>query len=131
MKFSGFAAAVSLLLVATGVNAGPIAANKNVNISFDGYCDGMHLLVNQTTGLVTGEATGCLDQPVFGTVGGLARIGTGVTILSDGFLYVIDDSPTNWRVYRSDGLLWNKGTYSTGKPAQRAAGGARASNQPD
>jgi hypothetical protein len=131
MKLARLATVVSSMLVATVVHAGPVAANKNVNITFDGYCDGMHLLINQTTGLVTGEQTGCLAEPIVGTVGGLARIGTGITILSGGFLYVIDDAPTNWRIYRSDGLPWNKGTYSAGPPGHRAAGGARASNQPD
>jgi hypothetical protein len=129
MKLARFAAVVSSLLFATVAHAGPMAANKNVNITFDGYCDGMHLIINQTTGLVTGEQTGCLSEPIVGTVGALSRIGTGVTILSDGFLYVIDDAPTNFRIYRSDGLPWNKGTYSAGAPEARAAGGPTASHQ--
>ena len=131
MKLARVAVVVSSLMLGTAVQAGPMAATKNVNITFDGYCDGMHLLINQITGIVTGEQTGCLSEPIVGTVGALSRIGTGVTILSDGFLYVIDDAPTNWRVYRGDGLPWNKGTYSVGAPDRRTAGGATASSQPD
>jgi hypothetical protein len=131
MKLARIAALVSPFMLAAAAHAGPIAGDRNMNITFDGYCDGLHLIINQTTGIVRGEQTGCIAEPIVGTVGALSRTGTGVTVLSAGFLYVIDDTPRNWRVYRSDGLLWNRGTYSVGAPDLRAAGGARASNQPD
>ena len=121
---------VAVLAFGSYVEAGPLVPNKTVDISLDGFCDGMHLVINETTGLVTGNATGCGSGTLVGTVGSLSKLGAGITVMSYGLLYVIDDNPRKWTNYNSDGTLLFSGTYSIGVPALAVQWGAKASSNP-
>jgi hypothetical protein len=120
-------ASAALLGTTTIADAGALVPNSFVNIAFTGFCDGMRLVINQTTGLVVGSRTGCLSAPLIGTVGANARLGASVTVSTTNngvgsFLFVIDDVPQTWSVYAANGVLLNSGRYSVGFPArQRSA----------
>lgn len=105
------------LVFGSYVQAGPLYGSKTVDISFDGYCDGMHLTINHSSGLVTGNATGCLSDPAFGVAGGLSKNGAGVAVLSQSYLWTIDDNGKNWVIYSDSGVVINSGTYSVGVPS--------------
>src|SRR3954451_6342417 len=121
------AGAAALLLAAPAAQAGALVPNKTTDIKFTGFCDGMHLVINEGTGVVTGNSTGsCITPtPFVGTVGGNAKLGAGVAVLEGGLLYVIDDSPQNFTLYGSGGsVLINAGSYTVGVAAAGAAGPA-------
>ena len=124
MKVAYLAIVASLLLGVASANAGALVANKTVDIKFNGFCDGMHLVINQNSGLVTGNQTGCSSGKIVGTVGANSSLGAGVSILASGLLYVIDDAPQNWKNYQTTGALLNSGTYSVGVAAAAASGRA-------
>jgi hypothetical protein len=117
MKAIHLALGAAVLAFGSYAEAGPLVPIKTVDIKFDGFCDGMRLVINQSSGEVRGNDTGCVSDPLIGTVGGLSKIGAGISVMSRGFLYVIDDSPTRWTLYLSDGTLLQSGTYSLGVPA--------------
>jgi hypothetical protein len=124
-----FLVSATLLGTTTVACAGVLVPNSFVNIAFTGFCDGMRLVVNQTTGVVVGSRTGCLSAPLVGTVGANARLGAGVTVSttnngSGSFLFVIDDMPQTWSVYAANGVLINNGSYSIGFPARQRGGAA-------
>src|SRR4051794_4135100 len=109
-------AAVLLLGLTSGVEADPLVSGKTIDISFTGFCDGMHLVINQNTGIVTGNATGCVSVPIAGTIGSNSNLGAGVTILEtispNAFMFVIDDQPQTFAVHDASGVQFNNGTYS-------------------
>lgn len=117
MKSVQLALGAAALVFGSYVQAGPLFPNKTVDISFDGYCDGMHLTINHSSGLVTGNATGCLSDPAFGVAGGLSKTGAGVAVLSQSFIWTIDDNGKNWVIYSDSGVVINSGTYSVGVPS--------------
>lgn len=113
-------AGAALLGSAPEAGAGPLVPNKTVDITFAGFCDGMRLVINENTGLVTGNATGCLSGKVFGTVGSNSKLGAGISILSQGVLYVIDDNPQRFTNYDKAGNVINSGPYTVGVPSPSA-----------
>lgn len=117
MKLMHFALGVTSFAFGSLVQAGVLFPTKVIDISFDGYCDGMHLTINHSTGIVSGNSIGCVSDPAIGTAGGLSRIGAGLTVMNRGYLFVIDDNARNWTLYNSDGSLNSNGTYSVGVPA--------------
>jgi hypothetical protein len=127
MRFlSSSVVAMALIAGATAAQAGALVPNKTLDINFVGFCDGMRLVINQTTGLVTGNSTGCLSDALVGTVGGNAKLGAGITVFANGVLYVIDDVPRTFTNYTADAVLINSGTYALGVPV-RARGGRASS----
>src|SRR3954469_8334440 len=120
------AGAAALLLAAPAAQAGALVPNRTTDIKFTGFCDGMHLVINEGTGVVTGNSTGsCITPtPFVGTVGGNARLGAGVAVLEGGLLYVIDDSPQNFTLYGSGGSVLVTGSYTVGVAAAGVAGPA-------
>jgi hypothetical protein len=116
MKTFQLALGAAALVFGSYVQAGVLYPNKTIDISFDGYCDGMRLVINHSTGLVSGNATGCRSEPVSGVAGGLSKNGAGVAVLSQTFLWTIDDNGKNWVIYSDAGVVINSGTYSVGVP---------------
>jgi len=103
-------------------------AAGEMEISFDGHCDGLHLNYNTSTGMVTGFKTGCRDEPISGTVGIVHSQGVGVTYSGGynfpeaGFVYVVRANRT-WSIYNNDGggaYELNSGTWSIGAPVVAA-----------
>jgi hypothetical protein len=117
MKRAQVTAAVSSLLLASVVQAGVLFPNKTIDIAFTGYCDGMRLVINHTTGIVTGNSTGCISDPAIGTAGGLSKIGAGLTVRNRAFLFVIDDNARKWDLYNADGSFNSSGEYTVGVPS--------------
>lgn len=105
---------VYVLALGSNAEAGALVRNRLVDISFDGFCDGMHLIINQKSGIVTGVDTGCVSDPLIGTVGTSSKLGAGINVMSRTFLYVIDDFPQKWSLYTADGTLVQTGTYTVG-----------------
>ena len=117
MKTVHLAFVAAALAFGLPAQAGVLYPTRTIDIAFDGYCDGMHLTINHSTGLVSGTATGCLSNVLTGVAGGLSKIGAGVAVMSTGLLFVIDDNGKNWVIYGADGSVINSGTYSVGVPA--------------
>jgi hypothetical protein len=122
-----------LLTASLVLAAAPLASaapHHSIDISFDGYCDGMHLNY-ASAGLgeastVDGHHTGCQRGGHFGTVSN-ANNALYVTVPGDGYFIVINLDHT-WVLYEFDGnliVLFNSGTWSYGTPAER---GGMASN---
>lgn len=114
------AVVASLMVTGTMLNAGSLVKSKTIDISFDNFCDGLHMVINQSSGLVTGSYIGCSDHPILGAVGGLSKIGVGT---ANGYMIgdilrniVVDDKPRTWTIYNVDGTVFNSGTYSVGVP---------------
>lgn len=117
-----------------------LVPNQRLTLHFDGYCDGMTLVVDQAHGVVYGSDTGCATgsttpiHGVPGTVAGGRFAGQGVVLgstpeLDLNLLYVIRNNPRLWGVYDLwSGALLNSGTWSPGPPtaAAPAADGASA-----
>jgi hypothetical protein len=73
-----------------------------LNIRYDGFCDGVRMSIDFETGLVTGNATGCYSHHYLGTVGTVHGQGYSLTLtLSDD-----SDFPGIIYVIRADGT-WN------------------------
>lgn len=121
MNLVRLTAGASALAFASLLQAGVLFPTKVIDISFDGYCDGLRLTINHSSGIVSGNSTGCISDPAIGTAGGLSKIGAGLTIRNRSFLFVIDDNARNWSLYNADGSLNSTGTYSVGAPAAAAA----------
>ena len=101
-----------------------LGAKRTVDIALDGYCDGMHLVINLNTGVVTGNQTGCMSDLVWGTVGalfGAKQKGICVSAQTDAWSWhmVIRDNGT-WTYYMEDGTVYNSGTYTKGLPTMAA-----------
>lgn len=128
---------ITLTLIAAGslAEAGGIAPNRTFSLRFVGFCDGMNVTVNYTTGEVLGISTGCGGgKPVKGWVAdvaggnydGLAMVvGLDAT---DGFIYVISDTPLTWQLKNLRTTFVRTGTWAVGFPSAAAAeGGNQAS----
>jgi hypothetical protein len=105
--------------------AKPIAApSASIDISFDGYCDGLHInspsIGLGTTGTVDGDHTGCISGGFVGTFARGARISTdyggGVPTL----YHIVINTNHTWTIYGISGelqTLINSGTWSPGPPS--------------
>jgi len=129
MKLTHVTVLASSLILTSVVQAGVLFPNKTIDIAFTGYCDGMHLVINHTTGIVTGNSTGCVSDPLIGTAGGLSKIGAGLTVMNRTRLFVIDDSGKNWALYNADGSLNSTGTYTVGVAALALSQGPLATGE--
>ena len=139
-KIIGLMVLACCLLVAAGAQAGPLfGTSRNVDITFDTFCDGLHLSINYNTGKVIATRTGsCVaPEPMVGTVGALdgkTYAGGAVTLMNptnEGFIpyyAVIKDNPQTWIYYEPDGTVLSHGTYSVGVAAAKA--GAGVSSRP-
>lgn len=129
---SAFAGLFGLALAGSAL-AGPIFPNKTIDLVFDGYCDGLHVVSNTTTGLVTGTRTGCASEPVGGVVGTVLGKKQGgaeiVQYATFDFTAVIRDDKT-WTYYNADGSVFNSGTWSLGVAVAAPAAGAASSTAP-
>lgn len=126
MKVMSTTIALASIVFATSIHAANLVPNRIVSIRFNGFCDGMRLVINHTTGIVTGNAIGCISDPVIGTVGGNSGKGIGVTVMSRTFQFVIDDWSQTWQLYTTAGVLLQSGTWSLGAPAMAPASDAGA-----
>jgi len=130
----------ALALAATALNASlatAAAPAASYDISFDGYCDGLHLNIPSvglpgTAQSVDGDQTGCLTGGVFGqaranpTTGryGVTKGSEFVTIPGFSTFTVVKRDHT-WVHYSISGdtiYVLNSGTWSAGPPALRAGG---------
>jgi hypothetical protein len=100
-----------------------------MDISFDGYCDGMHLNVPSvgvgSLGTLDGFGTGCTSDPLFGQASkkGFKKGTEYVTSGLSGLHYVIRASH-KWEIYATDGsavYLLNSGTWTKGLPPMDSA----------
>ncbi len=123
---------LALLTVSSVVSAGALVPNKTVDIALDGYCDGLHLVINQAAGTVSGNRIGCRSAPLTGYVGSNSKSGAGVVISTTdegtgNFVFIVEDAPKTWSVTVPDGSFSNSGAYSIGVPALAPQAGTRAS----
>lgn len=129
MKTTRLIFAAAMLLFGSSLYAGNLVQNRNVDIRFVGFCDGLRLVINQSTQLVTGSHLGCISGPLVGTVGALANTGAGVSVTTDyqgsgPFLIHLDDNPARWTIYRTNGTVVNSGSWAVGAPALGSASAA-------
>lgn len=110
-------AALSLIAV-----AGVAQAKIPKDITFDGYCDGLHLEKDAATGGVSGYQIGCVSD-----VAGGGAAGKMYAVNNFGFVAVIRPDNT-WTYYNIDGTVFNSGTWTAGAPGV-AAQGTKASGQ--
>ena len=114
----------SVLIVASSVAVGgSLVPNRTIDISLDGFCDGLHLVINHTNGTVTGNRTGCVSESIIGVPGavsGGAYDGQAVAIgfvstSGTGFMFVVNDAPRTWQLLNlSTSTAQNSGTWSVG-----------------
>jgi len=134
-KIIGLMVLACCLLVAAGAQAGPLlGTSRNVEIVYDGFCDGLQININYNTGKVLATRTGCSVGQLIGTVGALdgnTYAGGAVTLSNTdiGYHVVLKDNPRRWVYYLPDGSVLNSGTYSIGVAAA-AQGGAGPSDMP-
>lgn len=115
---------IAALLLAAGLSAhaGPATPpSTTYNLALDGFCDGVELTVERTTGLVSGTRTGCAEgQVLHGNAGGIAGRGLSLTIRGangtgfDGvdIIATFSLSQGTWDYRRPDGSIFNSGTFS-------------------
>ncbi len=102
------------------ISAGAVSAGE---LCYDGYCDGLRITYDTSTGTASGVTTGCAAGNVFGTVGTIAAQGAGVTLGYDaaadyvGLVTAVKANRT-WVHYVSDGAggitVLNSGTWTPG-----------------
>jgi hypothetical protein len=124
-------AAAALAVASPVLFAGPLVPNKTVNIRFDGFCDGLRLVINQNTGVVTGNRTGCASDVIVGGAVTSSIAGAGVTVATSNFgsgivFWQIDDNPRNFKLTLDTGFS-NSGTYTVGVPAMAPVGSGSSS----
>ena len=113
------------LLVGSSAFANPLVPSRTLDISFTEFCDGMHLDINERTGLVSGYTTGCTPgAPIFGTVGSNSKIGASITVLSFGLIYILDNDPQVFKNYFDNGSQLHDGGYAVDTAAARRTGRA-------
>ena len=107
-------------------------SKKIKEISFDGYCDGLHFNIPShglgTKNTIDGYRTGCASDPLFGETGKVAGKGKGniVAFKADGSLGIqagVFNKGHVWVLYSTDGTsiyLLNSGTWTKGPPAKMA-----------
>jgi hypothetical protein len=138
-KAALFAIAATLVLAAipagVGTALGASRPTAGTDITFDGYCDGMHLEVPSvglgTDSTVDGYQTGCLADGVFGQakpnrfgVYGVTKGTEYVTAPGISTFTVVNRNHT-WTHYGFNGnqiYLLNSGTWSLGAPAAARQG---------
>jgi len=134
-KIIGLMVLACCLLVAAGAQAGALfGGSRTADIALDGFCDGVHMDINYNSGKVIANRTGCLSEPMVGTVGALngkKYAGGAVTLMdpANALYMVIKDTPQIWLYYSLDGTVFVSGTYSVGV-AGTAKGGAGPSTMP-
>jgi hypothetical protein len=130
MKISAFVVAAALVLAFASVGAASAAPQTGYDITFDGYCDGLHLNIPSvglpgTAYSVDGDQIGCASGGVFGTAKASANGHYGVEkgtefVTIPGFsTHTFIDSNHKWVHYGLDGnkiYVLNKGTWSLGTP---------------
>jgi hypothetical protein len=108
-----------LTVVVVALSFSQPASALQIDVMFDGYCDGMSLNIIPGTGLVDGARIGCYTEPLHGTVGNVIGQGVGVTVTIDppgiaGIITVVRQDGT-WTHYGNDGsgiYVLNSGTWS-------------------
>lgn len=112
-----------LIAVSSVAVGGSLVPNRTIDISFDGFCDGLHLVINHTKGTVTGNRTGCVSETVIGipgAVSGGAYDGQAVAVgfvstSGTGFMFVVSDAPRTWQVLNlTTSVVQNSGTWTVG-----------------
>jgi hypothetical protein len=109
--------------------ARPITAPSTaLDITFDGYCDGLHLNIPSVglgaTGTVDGDHTGCISGGFVGTtstkpVPSAARLSTDYGGGAPQLLHIVVYANHTWVIYSISGDLQsfiNSGTWSPGVP---------------
>ncbi|MFC1523813.1 hypothetical protein ACFL6N_03375 [Thermodesulfobacteriota bacterium] len=100
------------------------AAPKTLNVVFDGYCDGVSITYDMSTGYATGASTGCVVGNQAGTVGSIAAQGTGGTLAWDqvadyaGMILILHAQGTWELIMATDASYINSGTWTVGFPAK-------------
>jgi len=126
-----FLLAGALVLVAAPMASASAAPHHSIDISFDGYCDGIHMNY-ASAGLgqastVDGDQTGCVAGGVFGTA---SSANNAVYLTVPGFsTFTVINLDGTWVHYGFSGnqiFLLNSGTWSYGAPSDRGI----ASNSP-
>lgn len=114
----------ALIAVSSLAYAGGMTPNRTFDLRFVGFCDGMRLTINYSTGDVTGIRTGCSHGPVRGWVGAVSGgnyDGQAVVVGIDsgtGFIYVIGDHPQNFQNKNlASGSVVNSGSWAVGAAA--------------
>lgn len=128
--FSGLALvavlAFSLFAWSGPSQAAPVvdfATMPSWDLSFDGYCDGVHLDYPGTTGApISGYQTGCVTGNLFGSVSfapNTAHLSYAPAASFNGLHTIIYQTGT-WAHYNESGFV-NSGTWSLGLPRNAKA----------
>jgi hypothetical protein len=107
MKTSLYACAAILAGSAFSAQAGTL------NITFDGFCDGVDVTIG-ANGVAHGTETGCESGPAVGTKGTVKSQGPSYTLNLNhvvNAVYVIRTNHT-WSIYLSDGTDLQDGTWT-------------------
>jgi hypothetical protein len=127
MRWVTFVALVAACLMISGARADEKATIIR-SIVYDGHTDGVYLWINLTTGWVTGNQTGSLNESVVGTFSDMIRgQGKALTLrdYSHDVITVIRADRT-WTHMSFSGTPLNSGTWSLAKDGD--AGGAGTSS---
>jgi hypothetical protein len=109
----------------------PAAVDTRIDISFDGFCDGMTLKIPSAglhiAGTIDGHATGCYSQAVMGgvaKVNGLTAWFVSTVVGGTTLQYAIFSDGTWANYYVSGGVIVPifTGTWSYGTPVARGVG---------
>lgn len=106
-----------------GAGHGPQPKALNIDISFDGYCDGEHISIPGDAGSpgADGYQTGCASEPLIGAKHGNA---VGMWDYVDNLIW-FDMGNGTWIIFGDGGgyeIYVNSGTWSLGTPAPQQNG---------
>jgi len=102
-----------------------VAAASGFDITFDGYCDGLHMEIPSIGDpsdayTIDGERTGCDSAAIFGSGKGKSPgHGSQYVVLTDQTIHTVVSKDHTWVHYALDGdqiFVLNSGTWSDGTP---------------
>jgi hypothetical protein len=127
---------IAMMLAFAVMFTGMLATEaRAIDISFDGFCDGMSFEFSGSTFMVGGVQTGCVSGRIIGNVGvdvgpffPTPGVGLNICARDQDFggadFYLINWTQGTWALYRTIGgelpFLLNSGTWSFGAPLSAA-----------
>jgi hypothetical protein len=112
--------AVVAVLAVGAASPGPsealVTPFQTMNIRFVGFTDGVHFVINNTNGVVTGSYTGSDTSPIVGVKTRIPKQKNAAAIVFrsqyDRIHVVRLDRKKTWVYYNPNGTVYNSGTWS-------------------